>query len=59
MGSRTVDVIAVSAASRVIGVSADVSVESGTIEEGTSEELGISAKKSGTKAIDESIKIGA
>ena len=59
MGSRAVDVTAVSAASHVTGVSADVSVELGTVEEGTSEEIGISVEKSATKAIDGSVKIGA
>ena len=50
MGSGAVDVTV---------VSRDVSVELGTVEEGTSEKLGISARKSGTKAIDGSVKIGA
>ena len=59
MDSGAVDVTAISAASRVTRVSTDVSVESGTVEEGLSEELGISTENSGTKAIDESVKIGA
>jgi hypothetical protein len=37
-------------------VSADVSGDSGTVEEGASEERSIFAEESGTKAIDGSVK---
>jgi hypothetical protein len=41
------------------GVSADVSGDSGTVEEGAFEELSISIAESWTKVIDVSVKTGA